>query len=51
LGLPTLQLAGTVLLFHSAVDRLLGYGLKHLSGFQDTHLGRVGAAAPAGTAN
>lgn len=27
---------------HIAVDRALGYGLKRPSGFQDTHLGRVG---------
>lgn len=42
LGLPVLLLAGTILLFHSAFDRLLGYGLKHATGFGDTHLGRVG---------
>jgi hypothetical protein len=46
LGQPVLLLAGTVLLFHSAADRLLGYGLKHATGFQDTHLGRVGAPEP-----
>ena len=50
LGQPVLVLAGTVLLFHSAFDRLLGYGLKHATGFQDTHLGRAGktpvAASP-----
>jgi hypothetical protein len=45
-------LVGTVLLFHSAFDRLLGYGLKHRTGFQDTHLGRVGkATAVAATAS
>ena len=44
LGQPVLLLAGTVLLFHSAFDRLLGYGLKYATGFQDTHLGCVGAA-------
>ena len=27
---------------HIAVDRALGYGLKLSSGFQDTHLGRIG---------
>ena len=27
---------------HIAVDRALGYGLKLPSGFQDTHLGRIG---------
>jgi hypothetical protein len=45
LGLPVLTLAGTILLFHSAFDRLLGYGLKYTTGFQDTHLGQVGKAA------
>ncbi|AHJ97372.1 DUF4260 domain-containing protein [Hymenobacter swuensis] len=42
LGQPPLLLAGSVLLFHSAFDRLLGYGLKHSTGFQHTHLGYVG---------
>ncbi|MDO7873702.1 DUF4260 domain-containing protein [Hymenobacter sp. ASUV-10] len=42
LGQPLLLLAGAVLLGHSAFDRLLGYGMKYGSGFQDTHLGRVG---------
>jgi Domain of unknown function (DUF4260) len=46
LGQPILQLAGTVLLFHSAFDRALGYGLKYITGFRDTHLGRVGASQP-----
>ena len=49
LGLPVLVLAGTILLFHSAFDRLLGYGLKYATGFQDTHLGRVGKEAGATT--
>ncbi len=31
-----------VWLFHIAVDRAIGYGLKLPSSFQDTHLGRVG---------
>ncbi|NVO86331.1 DUF4260 domain-containing protein [Hymenobacter terrestris] len=43
---PGWQLMGTVLLFHSAFDRLLGYGLKYVTGFGDTHLGRVGASHP-----
>lgn len=47
LGVPVLVLAGTILLFHSAFDRLLGYGLKYATGFQDTHLGRVGKDAVA----
>jgi hypothetical protein len=29
---------------HIGMDRMLGYGLKHTSGFQDTHLGRIGRA-------
>jgi hypothetical protein len=28
--------------FHIAVDRVLGYGLKLPTSFQDTHLGRIG---------
>lgn len=27
---------------HIAFDRMLGYGLKHHTGFRDTHLGRIG---------
>ena len=27
---------------HIGMDRAVGYGLKHESGFQDTHLGRIG---------
>ena len=27
---------------HVAFDRMLGYGLKHESGFRDTHLGQIG---------
>jgi hypothetical protein len=51
LGQPVLMLAGTVLLFHSAFDRMLGYGLKHATGFQDTHLGRVGKATTVAVAS
>ena len=39
---PELQLAGCVLFGHSAMDRALGYGLKHTDSFQHTHLGRIG---------
>jgi len=38
---PLLLMAGSVLLFHAAFDRLLGYGLKYHTGFQHTHLGRI----------
>ena len=44
---PLLLLAGTVLLFHVAFDRLLGYGLKYGTSFHDTHLGRTGPPAEA----
>lgn len=42
IGRNDLVLIGLILLGHSAMDRIFGYGLKHLSGFQDTHLGRIG---------
>jgi hypothetical protein len=29
-------------LFHIFVDRAMGYGLKHVEGFQHTHLGTIG---------
>ncbi|OON68936.1 DUF4260 domain-containing protein [Hymenobacter sp. CRA2] len=52
LGAPVLMLAGAVLLGHSAFDRLLGYGLKYPTGFQHTHLGRIGRAEmPVGQAS
>lgn len=38
-------LTGVLWLTHIGVDRALGYGLKYASGFQDTHLGRVGRQA------
>ena len=27
---------------HIGMDRLFGFGLKHTTGFKDTHLGRIG---------
>jgi hypothetical protein len=39
-------LAATVIGAHVGFDRALGYGLKLPSGFQDTHLGRIGRKAP-----
>jgi hypothetical protein len=33
---------GLIWLVHISADRALGYGLKLPSGFQDTHLGRIG---------
>lgn len=39
---PTLEYAGMILFGHSCMDRGMGYGLKYFSGFQDTHLGKIG---------
>ncbi|MFI7080403.1 DUF4260 domain-containing protein [Micromonospora sp. NPDC049903] len=35
-------------MFHIAVDRALGYGLKNTEGFEHTHLGPIGRARRAG---
>ena len=40
--MPVLQLTGIVLFSHSAMDRILGYGLKYEKGFKFTHLGEIG---------
>lgn len=37
-----LVFAGILLFAHSSMDRVFGYGLKLATGFQDTHLGRIG---------
>jgi hypothetical protein len=37
-----LQFAGLILLGHTSLDRVLGYGLKYPESFQSTHLGRIG---------
>jgi hypothetical protein len=42
LQLPIVFAAGAALLAHIGGDRLLGYGLKYPTSFQDTHLGRIG---------
>ena len=42
LGAPGLIAGGGLWLAHQGGDRMLGYGLKKSSGFQDTHLGRIG---------
>ncbi|MBI4762224.1 MAG: DUF4260 domain-containing protein [Chloroflexota bacterium] len=41
LSIPWLMFAGTFLLGHSSLDRVLGYGLKHEDAFQNTHLGMI----------
>jgi hypothetical protein len=45
---PLLGQVGAILVAHTGVDRLLGYGLKYPSSFQDTHLGRIGRGREAG---
>src|SRR5512138_120549 len=42
LSIPWLMFAGTVLLGHSSLDRVFGYGLKYPNAFQNTHLGLIG---------
>lgn len=44
LAVPVLQLAGVILLAHSSLDRVFGYGLKYPDAFSHTHLGRIGQA-------
>jgi hypothetical protein len=41
-GVSPLVLAGAVLVGHTGMDRLAGYGLKYGTAFGDTHLGRIG---------
>lgn len=36
-----LLIAGIVLVAHVGMDRMLGYGLKHVTGFKDTHMQRA----------
>jgi hypothetical protein len=39
---PWITAVGFLWLGHAGFDRMLGYGVKLPSGFQDTHLGRIG---------
>ena len=39
---PWLMFAGTLLLGHSSLDRVFGYGLKYPDSFKATHLGVIG---------
>lgn len=39
---PMVELTGIMLFAHSSMDRALGYGLKYFTGFNDTHLGKIG---------
>ena len=47
LFLETSMLLGAAVIWaaHIGFDRMLGYGLKYTSGFNDTHLGRIGRQA------
>ena len=40
--LPIVELIGTILFIHIAMDRIFGYGLKYDKGFKFTHLGEIG---------
>lgn len=42
LSLAWLQFAGLLLLGHSSLDRVFGYGLKYPDAFKHTHLGWIG---------
>lgn len=42
LSSPIMQLVGVILFAHSAMDRIMGYGLKYDKGFKFTHLGEIG---------
>ena len=39
---PMLMFTGVILLSHTTLDRIFGYGLKYEKGFKFTHLGEVG---------
>ena len=41
-GNEVLQLVGVILFGHSSMDRFFCYGLKYFTGFQFTHLGKIG---------
>ena len=48
LGSPPVALAGAILVAHTGMDRVAGYGLKYPTAFADTHLGRLGRPRGAG---
>lgn len=41
-GMLGLSAIGALWLAHIGIDRACGFGLKEPTGFQDTHLGRIG---------
>jgi hypothetical protein len=42
IGSVPLAAAGAILVAHSGIDRIAGYGLKYPDGFRHTHLGWIG---------
>jgi hypothetical protein len=42
IGSVPVAAAGAILVAHSGMDRMMGYGLKLPTSFKDTHLGRIG---------
>ena len=44
-GSSPVQFAGLIILAHSSLDRVLGFGLKYPDSFQHTHLGKIGRGA------
>jgi hypothetical protein len=46
-GLPVFSLIGVIMLGHSSLDRVLGYGLKYPDSFRHTHLGWLGSGRAA----
>jgi hypothetical protein len=42
IGSVPLAAVGVILVAHSGMDRIAGYGLKFPDSFHDTHLGRIG---------
>jgi hypothetical protein len=45
-GVAPILAAGAILVAHTGMDRVAGYGLKYPTAFGDTHLGRLGKARP-----
>lgn len=42
IGSTIVVAAGSLWMAHVGLDRMLGYGLKSMAGFRDTHLGPIG---------
>ena len=41
LSVPLISLGGVILLGHASLDRVMGYGLKHIDSFKHTHLSSI----------